>query len=380
MKVSVLQENLSNALSIVSRAVATRSTLPVLSNIYIGADGDRLKLAATNLELFIVAWVGAKIEKSGATTLPARLFADLVSQSPQERIDLALGKGEELRYRCGQVDSKIKGIAADEFPIMPVASQEGAVSVPAALLKEMIGQVAFAAATDESRPILTGVLFDLQGDTLTLAATDGFRLSVRTVQLEEAAGQDLRAVVPARALNELGRILADRDEPIELSITPNRNQIIFDLGNVVMVSALIEGNFPDYNQIIPKSSTTRTTAGRDELLRSVKRAGIFARNGSNNVIFGLHSENGSPAHISVNAEATEVGGNSEEVSAQIEGESHPIAFNAKYLTEYLAAAGTREVAIETTKKESPGRFSAVGVEGWTHIIMPVHIGKKEGER
>jgi DNA polymerase-3 subunit beta len=378
MRVSCLQENLSKGLGIVNRAVASRSTLPVLSNIYLGTDDGRLKLMATNLELGIICWIGAQIEEDGAVTVPARLFADLVNQSPPERIELNLNVGTlELRYRCAQVDSKIKGIDASEFPIIPAASSEGALVVPPTLLKEMIGQVAFAAATDESRPILTGVLLDFRAESLTMAATDGFRLSVRTTPLPDAGGRDIQVVVPARALNELSRIIGDQAEPIEISVTPNRNQIIFQLNNILLVSQLIEGNFPDYHRIIPKTTTTRTVLDTSTMLKAVRRAHIFARDAANNVRLAVaEGQDLQPSHLTIRAEAADLGGNVEELLAQVLGPGVEIALNTKYLIDVLNTLGTSQLALETNNATSASVIRPVGLDGCTHIIMPMHIGQR----
>lgn len=377
MRVSCLQENLARGLSIVGRAVATRSTLPVLSNIYIGTDAGQLKLAATNLEIGITCWVGAKVEAEGATTVPARIFGDLVNQSPPERIELELNvRGQELRYRCAQVESTIKGIDASEFPIIPT-SEEGhsAIRVPPDLLKEMIAQVAFAAATDESRPILTGTLMDFNEDQLTLAAADGFRLSVRTARLESAAAQKMRVIVPARALNELARIIGDQDTPVEITITPNRNQILFHLENIDVVSQLIEGNFPDYKQIIPKNTQTRAVVDTAAFLKAVRRAYIFARDAANIVRIAIAAgKELQPSQVTISAEAADVGDNVEALPAQVEGPAMEIAFNAKYLMDVLNIVGTAQTAIETTSSSSPGVVRPVAGEGFTHVVMPMHIG------
>lgn len=378
MRVSCLQENLARGLSTVSRAVATRSTLPVLSNIYIGTDAGRLKLAATDLEIGITCWIGARIEEEGATTVPVRIFGDLVNQSPPERIELVLNvRGQELEYRCAQVEASIKGIDASEFPIIPTAEGDGAIHVPANLLKSMIEQVAFAAATSESRPILTGVLVDFQEDQLTLAAADGFRLSVRTARLDAPVEQKTRVIVPARALKELARIIGDQEEPVSITVTPNRNQILFHLESVDLVSQLIEGNFPDYKQIIPKNTQTRAVVDTEAFAKAVRRAYIFARDAANivRILIG-EGEELQPSQMTISAEAADVGDNVEALPAQVEGPAIEIAFNAKYLMDVLGVMDTAQTSIETISPSSPGVFRPVGSEGFTHVVMPMHIGSR----
>ncbi len=244
MKVSCLQENLAKGLSIVGRAVATRSTLPVLSNILLSTDGSRLKLSATNLEVGINCWIGAKVDQEGAITVPARLLADFVNSLPSERIDLSLiTRTQTLNLKCGRYEANIKGIDAQEFPLILVPEEDHRVRIAPDLLREMIDQVAFAAATDESRPVLTGVLAEVNAEGITFAAADGYRLSLRSVELSDLPEQPMSAIIPARALQELRRISGDEQEPIEMLIAPTRNQVFFHLRDIDLVSQLVEGQF-----------------------------------------------------------------------------------------------------------------------------------------
>ncbi|MDQ4076723.1 MAG: DNA polymerase III subunit beta [Chloroflexota bacterium] len=376
MRVSSMQDKLARGLSLVGRAVASRSTLPVLSNVYIGTEKGMLKLAATNLEIGITTWVEAKVEEPGSTTVPAKLFSDLVNQSPPERIQLDLTeRNQELHYRCASVDATIKGIDASEFPIIPTAEEGATIRVPAPLLKEMIEQVSFAAAVDESRPILTGVLMDIQENRLTMAAADGFRLSVRSAHLEQDVPQPTHVIVPARALSELARVIGDSEEEVKIIVTTNRNQLLFHLDHVDLVTQLIEGNFPDVQRLIPTSSNTRTVVDTAQLLKAVRRAYIFARDAANIIRVQISdTEPGTPGQLTLTAEATEVGENIEELVAAIEGEGMEIAFNAKYLMDVLTVLNTAQVAIETNSSSTPGVIRPVGSDGFTHVIMPMHIG------
>lgn len=378
MRVSCLQENLAKGLSTVARAVATRSTLPVLGNILLETDQSRLKLAATNLEIGINCWIGAKIEEEGATTVPARLLADFVNSLPPERIDMELiVRTQTLHLRCLRYEANIKGIDASEFPLIPTAAKlEGGARVRIApdLIRQMINQVTFAAATDESRPILTGVLVRFENNRLTLAAADGFRLSVRTAELEESISAPISVIIPARALAELARVSADEQNPIELIISEGRNQALFHLSNVDLVSQLIEGNFPDYRQIIPKMYTTRTVVDTRAFLNATKIASFFARDAAN--IVRLKMEPGgdlTPGLLTVAATSAEVGDNVSQMEAQIEGQDLEIAFNAKYLMDVLSVIDGPQVALETTTSSSPGVLKPVGSQDFTHVIMPMHI-------
>jgi DNA polymerase-3 subunit beta len=377
VKVSCLQENLAKGLSIVGRAVATRSTLPVLSNVMLATDGARLKLSATNLEIGIVCWIGAKVEEDGSITVPARLLTDFVNSLPPERIDMELTvRTQTLNLKCARFEANIKGIDAQEFPLIPTAGEDSKISLDPSMLRQMIDQVVFAAATDESRPILTGVLAKFQGEQLTLAAADGFRLSVRTAHLSEPASEPMMVIVPARALAELSRISTEQEQPIEVTITPARNQALFHMANVDLVSQLIEGNFPDYNQIIPKSYSTRTVVSTSDFLKAAKTANIFARDAAN--IVRLEIVPGgelAPGRVTLTATSAEVGDNVGEFDAVIEGQEMEIAFNAKYLIDVLSVADAAQVALETTTASSPGVIKPVGSEDFTHVIMPMHISR-----
>ena len=377
MKVSCLQENLAKGLSIVGRAVATRSTLPVLSNIMLSTDGARLKLSATNLEISINCWIGAKVEEEGAITVPARLLSDFVNSLPPERIDMELiVRTQTLNLKCARFEANIKGIDAQEFPLIPSITGDYQVSLEPEMLREMISQVTLAAATDESRPILTGVLTKFEEKSLTLAAADGFRLSVRTAELAEPVPEPLSVIIPARALQELSRIASEEEEPITLIIAPDRNQALFKASNVELISQLIEGTFPDYRQIIPKSYTTRTVVNTNEFLKAIKVAFFFARDAANLVrIQVIPGGELTPGQMTVMATSAELGDNVGEIDAVVEGEELEIAFNARYLMDVLGVLGSAEVALETTTPTSPAVIKPVGVENFTHIIMPMHIAR-----
>lgn len=374
MRVSCLQENLAKGLSVVGRAVATRSTLPVLSNVMLSTDNGRLKLSATDLEIGINCWIGAKVEEDGATTVPARSFIDLINSLPSERIDMELVvRTQTLNLKCARYEANLKGIDAQEFPLIPSAEEgEGQITLEPTAFRRMIEQVVLAAATDESRPILTGVLAKFEGNRLTLAAADGFRLSVRTAELP-AEVEPASVIIPARALAELARIGTD-EEDITLVITPTRNQVLFHAPNVDLVSQLIEGNFPDYQQIIPKSSSTRTVLNTNSFLRACKTANIFARDAAN--IARLQIVPGgelAPGHVTIAATSAELGDNVGEIDASIEGDAVEIAFNVKYLIDVLSVMDSAQVVLETTTSSSPGVIKPVGDVDFVHVIMPMHV-------
>lgn len=378
MKVTVLQENLARGLGIVSRAVSPRSTLPVLSNVLIASDEGRLRLSATNLELGITCWTKARIEQEGSTTVPARTFSDLVNTLPSDQVLLSLDtKTQTLNVKGGTSTNDIKCIDAQEFPPLPVPDLEGAVQLNVTDFREMIQQVAFAASTDEARPVLMGVLMKVEKDKLTMAAADGFRLSVRTATLSSPAPAALTAIVPARALIELARVAGDGDEPIQMVLPKGRGQVLFRVKDVEVVSQLIDGTFPDYQQIIPRKYTSRTLVSTASLLKACKQAEIFAREGSNVARLNIKSADGDlqPSEVEISATSEETGKNETIVEATVDGSGVLIAFNVKYLREALEIIKTPNVALETSAANAPGVVRPVGEDNeFLHVIMPMHLG------
>ena len=377
MKVTILQENLARGLGIVSRAVAPRSTLPVLSNVMIATDEGRLRLSATNLEMGITCWLAARIEEEGSTTVPARTLVDLVSTLPGDQVALTLDTSTQtLNVRGGTSTNDIKAIDAQEFPPMPVLDMEGAVHLNVVDFREMIHKVAFAASSDEARPVLMGVLVVVDGDQITMAAADGFRLSVRTATLSEPAPTPVNIIVPARALNELARIASDGEETISMVVPKGRGQVVFSVKDVELVSQLIDGTFPDYQQIIPRSYKSRTLVSTASLLKACKQAEIFAREGSNVARLDIKaaSNDMEPSEVEISATSEETGKNETIVEATVDGNSVLIAFNVKYLREALEVVRTPNVALETSAANAPGVVRPVGEDGFLHVIMPMHLG------
>jgi DNA polymerase-3 subunit beta len=377
MKVTVLQENLARGLGIVSRAVSPRSTLPVLANVLIASDEGRLRLSATNLELGITCWVPARIEEEGSTTVPARTFSDLVNALPGDQVMLSLDtRTQTLNVRGGTSTNDIKCIDAQEFPPLPVPDLDGAVQINVADFREMIQQVAFAASTDEARPVLMGVLVQVEKDKLTMAAADGFRLSVRKATLSSPAPAPLTAIVPARALVELARVASDGEEPIYMVVPKGRGQVLFRVKDVEVVSQLIDGTFPDYQQIIPRKYTSRTLVSTAALLKACKQAEIFAREGSNVARLNIKSAASDlqPSEVEISAASEETGKNETIVEATVDGSGVLIAFNVKFLREVLEVIKTPNVALETSAPNAPGVVRPVGDDQFLHVIMPMHLG------
>ena len=373
MKLSCLQENLSKGLGIVSRAVATRSTLPITQNVLIATDQSRLKLAATNLEIAISCWLGAKIEEEGAITIPARLLTEFISSLPNDKIDIELTQ-RTLQLKCARFEARINGLDAQDFPPIPQVADGLATKIEIEALRDGINQVTFAAAAEESRPVLTGIQLEFDGDKLAMAAADGFRLAVHNTTLLSPVKNKTAIIVPARALNELGRFLTDQEEPVEITVNQQKSQILFKLKNIEMVSQLIQGAFPNYSQLIPQSYVTRAVVDVSEFLRAIKMASIFARDGSG--IVRLVVSPGvelTPGKMNISARAEEVGDNMGEIDALIDGEAAKIAFNAKYLSDVLSVLDEKQVALETTTSSSPGVLRPVGTDNYIHVVMPMFV-------
>ena len=368
VKLSVMQENLARGLSVVSRAVSNRSTLPVLANVLLKTEDAGLKLTATNLEIGITYWVPGKIESDGATTVPAKLLTDLVNSLPAgDRVDLSLQAGDTLHLSCGRFETHIKGIDADEFPAIGAAGERPTTRIAQNVLRRALAETAFAAASDEARPILTGVLAKFEGDQVTLAAADNYRIAVKTISILDPV-PETSVVIPARALNELARVLADVDDPVEIVLASGRNQVLFHLDGIDLVSRLIDGQFPNYQQIVPQSHTTRAVLDREELLRAVRPAALIAHESANIVKLQIGAD-GEPG-ITVSASA-EVGDHVGQVEAAVEGDGTTIAFNARYLADVLTNVTAEQFALELNGPLSPGVFKPVGDDRYIHVVMPV---------
>ncbi len=372
MKLSCLQENLAKGLSIVGRAVPSRTSMPVLSNILLATDGGRLKLAATNLELSIVHWVGAHVENEGAITIPARNFIDLVNSLPPEQVNMELdAKHASLTVQCGAAQARFRGIPADEFPPLPEPKAEDGCAVAPDHLHQALTHVVFAASTDETHPVLTGVLAEFEGETLTLAAADGFRLSVRHLPLTQPVTEPFQLIIPARALAELMRILSSEEKEVRISPTPTHHQILFRLSHTVLNAQLIDGRFPDYRRIIPGSYKTRLILEREAFLQACKRAAIFARDSSNIVLFTIGE-----AEIVVSADSIEAGQGATRLDASVEGPPLDIAFNVRFIIDVLAALNAPQISLELTTPTSPGVVRAVGDDAFVHVVMPMQVGRR----
>jgi len=372
MIVSVLQENLAKSLNIVSKAVDSNPPLPVLANVLLETEDSRLKISATNLELSISVWIGAKVEQTGSITLPARTFSELVNSLSPERVDLRLDAATHtVHLRCGVQTSNIRGIDADEFP--PINHNENAdLQVQGETLREMITQTAFAAAREQNRPILTGVYFQLDGQTLTMAAADGYRLAVRTAEIEEKFEERQDMVVPAQTMSEVARIVED-DQEVGISLPTQRNSITFFSTTVLVSSQLRERRFPDFAAIIPRSFVTSTVMYTNDLLLVCQRADISARVTATHTHLSVKPamNPGEPAEVLIVGKSAERGDSEGMLDATAEGESLDISFNIRYLIDVLRVISEERVVFESNGPENPGVLKPENRDDFVHVIMPM---------
>jgi DNA polymerase-3 subunit beta len=363
MKVSVLKENLAKALSITGRAISTRGSLEILSNVMLTTEAGRLKVSATNLEVGINYWIGGKIEEEGAITVPARLFNEVVNSISSSKINLEL---EELNLHIDSDKDKllIKGISIDEFPLIPRLDKSVLV-ISSKILRETLSLINFAAAQDESRPVLSGVYLLAEGNKLTFASTDSYRLAEKNIKLPEKVKEKIEVIIPARALIELTHVLSDINEDINICI--NDNQILFASNELEFTSRLIEGQFPNYKQIIPETNETKAIVNKQEFINIIKIASLFAKESANSINLNIKSK----GRIEVSATSSQIGESSSFIEAVVEGKDGNISFNSKYLIDVLNNIKDQKVVFEMGGKLNPGVIRPDTDKNYTYIIMPL---------
>ena len=388
VKLTCNQQELAKGLSNVSHAVSSRTTLPILSHILLRAEGDAIRLAATNLEIGITARVPATIQQEGTTTVPAKLFTDFINSLSDGPVTLAMQEeSQSLKISGKPSQATVRGMDASEFPAIPTAGEtEPAVELPADELRKMIAQTAFAAATDDARPVFTGVLARVQNGTLTFAAADSFRLAVSRAEVSGDAAQSAASdvLIPAKTLTELAKVLpaqSDQGETtVRMVVTPNRNQVLFQAGDVHLVSNLIAGQFPNFEAILPKSAATRASLPTAEFRQAAKTAALFAQTNANIVRLKVESGEGGgvmPGAVTLLANADELGDTTTTLNAAVDGNGLEIIFNVKYLTDVLGVIDATEVALELNSPQQPGVVKPVGSgsgasDTYTYVIMPMH--------
>lgn len=366
MNASILQENLLKALTRAGRIVSPRSQLPIMQTVLLAASESRFSITATSLELTEIAAAPAKIEKDGGICVSSRLLTDLVVSLPQEPVQLVAKEGI-LHVHCGGANATIPGVPATEFPPVSVISKKTGAKLEKTALAAALSGVLFAAATDEGRPLLTGVKLTKKDGDVTVVATDGYRLSLKRLPLDVPGSLDI--VVPARALSELSKVGAEEKDASTVMMLQNEDgQLIFVVGDTEIHTRAIAGEYPSIEKIIPKTHNTRVLVDAVGLSRAVKSAAVFARDNAN--ILRFHIENQS---LVVSANTPQVGENHVEVDAKVDGEGGDIAFNSRFLLEFLNGFDGDEVMFEMTGSLNPGVFKKPKDESYLHIIMPVRV-------
>ncbi len=365
MRATCARKDLYQGVQIASRAIAGRSAWPILNNVLIRSEDGHLRLTAFDLELGIECTVPATIEEEGALTVPARLLGEVLATLPEADVQISADEHSNVEVTCQKSDYKLLGLPADEFRQLPEIPDERSFQITQGALRDMIKQTILSVSMDESRAILTGVLLELKENEIKFVGADGYRLALKTATVGSASGE-ASCIVPRRALDELSRMLEDDDSPVNISIADS--QIKFVVDGIILVSRLIEGQFPNYERAIPGEYQRKLTMGTDDLLGRVRRASIVARENANRVILKTEED-----RLVITAESGDVGKAYEELEIVKEGDDIEIAFNAKYLIEFLNVVGTEGIIMELTGALNSGKLAPVGREDYIYVLMPMQI-------
>lgn len=369
MHLKILQQDLIGSLQAVSRSVGVKLSLPVLGNILIETENGKLKLSATNLEVGVTKYINANILEDGSVTVPAKTLNEVIASLSGEEIELK-AQGEILKIASGKFKADLNAISSSEFPAIP-DSKDFPVEIPKEVFKENIPQISFASAVDEGRPVLTGILTEIKNGSFEAVATDGFRLAHKRYGSDDLKGIDFKALIPRRTLDELVRLIGEESvefKKIGLATTDNQNQVIFKIGDSILSSRLIEGNFPSWEKIIPAGFVAKSIVGKEDLIKGLKLASVFAR-GEANVIKLKISKEG----IGLASETKELGHQDAQVEAEVSGEDLEVAFNSKYLLDAVNNCPGEKIQIEFSGSLSAARISPETVSGLEYIVMPVRI-------
>lgn len=361
MDLKLTQENLSKALSIVARVASGRSTLPILSNILLKTNANRLQLSATNLDIAITEFVGAKVTKEGSITVPARLMQDFVSNLPSGTVSLTQ-KDNHLDIKTENYSSTLNGISAEDFPVMPLISNGKKWEINSSILKNALHQVVGAASGDDARPILTGVFFSSHDKKLFVAATDSYRLAEKT---QNDIKDDIKMLIPVSAAQELLRVLDDNDDKVQ--VTSDGQQVRFQTSRTELIARMIEGEYPDYQKLIPKKFICSATTNRAELINITKVSSLFARESAGSIILKLEKDNGK---ITVASVASQVGENSSSTKAEVNMDGE-LTLNSRYLLEGLQALEGDQVEVNFSDKLDPLLLRNPKSKDYLHIVMPL---------
>jgi DNA polymerase-3 subunit beta len=368
MKLVCAQADLERAVNIVSKAITPNTTLPVLNNILLKAEGGKLHFAATNLEVAIQYFIPADIKNEGSITVPAKLLSSYVNLLKDDKLEISLIEGDTVQIKSPSSQTKIKGVNANEFPVIPKVEKENTFKVPTKDLETAIAQTAFAASTNTSRPVLSGVLIDVDKDILKIVATDSYRLAEKTIKLKEKTTLDIECIVPAKTIMELGKILM-RAEEKEVELSVSKNQVLFVAGDVQLMSRLIEGKFPPYEKVLPKDTKTKLEVLDEALANVVRRVSLFARENNNSIKLSATND----GKLSISTDETRIGEEKAELEVKIQGENNKISLNAQYLLDVLNYIQSDDVLVEIDDKLSPAVVKPLKEKDYVYIIMPLKV-------
>lgn len=363
MKIICLQENLKYSLNITQNIIGRNLTLPILNNILLTTDDGRLKISSTNLEIGINTWTSGKIEKKGAITCPAKVLANFINNLPNKKIELEV-KNNNLTIKCDNYKAILNGLSADDFPIIPQIKEAPLVEMRNDVLRDALLRVVGSASISESRPEITGVLFKLEKKELKLAATDSFRLAEKVIFETNKDSDEIKSlIVPQKTVQEIIRILGEKEGSVKICL--GSGQVLFDSGDAQVISRLIEGQYPDYQQIIPKVFSTQVIIDRVELLSVIRAASVFSSK-TNNIKISLND-----GGLEVLSQDPDLGENRSQIKTETKGKKVEISFNYRYLLDGLANIGTRQVFLGLNSDSSPAVFRPIGDESYIYLVMPI---------
>ncbi len=361
MELQVTQENINKAFNSVTRVASSRGTLPILSNVLVKTIGNRLSIAATNLDIAITHYIGAKVAKEGSVTIPAKLTHEFISNLPSEVINLKL-TDNKLSIKTGKYQSVINGIPAEDYPVMPVITDGKTWKINSKNLKTALQQVIGSASNDESRPVLTGVYFYSNQGKLFVVTTDSYRLSEKQIT---STKEDINMLVPANAMQELLRLLGDDNE--EITVTHDDQQVLFTVADIELVARLIDGNYPDYKKLIPEKFSTNAVIKRTEFANITKVSSLFARESAGSITLELNEEDQT---VGIHSVASQIGENTAVADAKVTG-SGTITLNSRYVIDALGACGGEDVQFSFNGKLEPCLLKDAKKSDYMHIIMPL---------
>lgn len=368
MKLFCDQKDLSHALATVNKAISPNNTLPVLNNILLKAEGKKLFLSATNLELAISLFIDADVRNEGSITIPARLITNYVSLLKEDKVEINLTEGLTLNVKTKESETKIKGINADEFPLIPKIENPKLVKVSAKELTKAISRTVFAASQNPAKPVLSGVNFIVDKDIMKVVATDSYRLAEQKIALLEKVDFEVSSIVPARTVQELGKVISRfEDKDVIMEFSPS--QILFKVDDVELTSRLIEGAFPAYEKIFPKTSKTKIEVGIEDLIQTVKRVSLFARENNNNIKLAATND----GKLTLSTDETKVGEEKAEIAITMQGENNKIALNSQYLGDVLSYIDIDTATLELNDKLSPAVIKPCKDDDYVYIIMPLKV-------